>query len=114
MKKLILIIAIVISLPSLANSDKGEPTFGSNISKWISANLSYPSQAIEKQEEGTVYVSFSVSENGEAENVQIEDGISETLNDEAIKAVKSMPLNGLFSTDNPDKVYILPIKFILI
>lgn len=113
MKKLIIIIVCGILLPSISIAGNGEPKGAKNVFEWLNKNLNYPSEAIENHEEGIVYVSFTITNNGNAENIKVVDGISITLNNEAINAVKKMPLEEMYSKENPEKVYILPIKFVL-
>lgn len=84
-----------------------------SFTEWINKNIIYPTQAIKNHEEGIVYVSFTISENGQAENVIIEEGISSALNAEAITIVSNMPLQQLYAKNDSGKTFILPIKFTL-
>ena len=110
MKKLILLLAIIAPLMSIAENVK---PVKSNLAEWINKNVTYPAQAVENKEEGIVYVSFTISENGEAENIVVEKGISLILNDEAVEAVSNMPFDNMYIKDEPSKTFILPIKFTL-
>ena len=96
----------------MSNASGGGPN-KTNALEWLSENLSYPENAIENNEEGIVYVAFTISSEGRAENIEIEEGCSKALNQEATRAIESMPLFEMFSVDNPQKTYILPIKFTL-
>ena len=58
---------------------------------YFSASLQYPAAAIEAREEGTVIVSFTVGVNGRPANIEVESGISEALDAEAVRLVASMP-----------------------
>ena len=112
MKKLILITILSLSLPLLSNASGGEPN-KSKALKWLNKHISYPENAIENNEEGVVYVAFTISPQGNAENIEIEEGSSESLNQEAVRTIESMPLLEMYSEENPQKTYILPIKFTL-
>jgi TonB family protein len=110
MKKLILI--LVLNAPLISIAGNGNP-INYNFTEWINNNINYPTQAIENHEEGVVYVSFSISEKGEAENIVVEEGVSIALNNEAIVAVSKMPLESMYDENEPAKSFILPIKFTL-
>ena len=58
--------------------------------QWIAKNTVYPQSAIELGEQGKVYVSFVVEPDGTISNVQVERGISEDLDREAIRVVRAM------------------------
>ena len=112
MKKLILITILSLCLPMMSNASGGGPN-KTNAIEWLSKNLSYPENAIENNEEGIVYVAFTISPEGRAENIEIEEGCSKALNQEATRVIESTPLLEMYSADNPQKTYILPIKFTL-
>jgi TonB family protein len=61
------------------------------ISEYLSANLKYPKEAVKRGEEGVVYVSFVVDEDGNVAEAKIDRGISMELNEEALRVVKEMP-----------------------
>ena len=109
MKKIAIMIILGLCLPLTSMAGNVKP----NIFEWLNKNLIYPTTAVENKEAGTVYVSFIVTENGKAENVIIEHGISNALNEAALKAVNNMPLTELYNTENPEYVYVLPIRFTL-
>jgi len=81
---------------------------------WISANVSYPAAAVTNKEEGTVYVCFTVSEDGTLENAEIAQGVSQNLNDAALNVVAKMPVNELLAgSEKYGTNYIVPIKFVI-
>ena len=61
------------------------------MNKWIQANVVYPESALTKNEQGFVYVKFVVNRDGSIEQVSIRKGVSEALDKEALRVVKSMP-----------------------
>lgn len=71
-----------------------DPTFpggAGELQKWIAKNVQYPQTAIELGEQGKVYVSFVVEPDGSVSNVQVERGVSDDLDREAKRVVRSMP-----------------------
>ena len=61
------------------------------MNQFIRDNVSYPSLAMEMGEQGIVYVSFYIELDGSLSEVRIRKGISEALDNESIRVVKSMP-----------------------
>ena len=59
--------------------------------QFISENLKYPADAEEKGIQGRVVVRFVVERDGSITNVEALNTIHETLAEEAIRVVKSMP-----------------------
>lgn len=59
--------------------------------RWIQSNVIYPDSALAKNEQGTVYVKFVVNKDGSIEQVSIRKGVSEAIDNEALRVVKSMP-----------------------
>ena len=90
-----------------------EPCTENTVAETVAENIEYPTEAATKREEGLVYVSFTLSEDGKAENITIEQGISEALDNEATNAVENMELTNIPCSNEPGKVYLLPIKFVI-
>ncbi|MBK7129988.1 MAG: TonB family protein [Crocinitomicaceae bacterium] len=85
------------------------------IHTWISENVQYPQQAINTQDEGTVYVAFEIDQHGALVNVHIEEGVSVALNEAAMKLVLTLPLHELVPGEtNCAGSYVIPIKFEII
>ncbi|MFD1553349.1 hypothetical protein DNU06_06705 [Putridiphycobacter roseus] len=110
MKKLVLLIAIAFVLPITASAGNVKPV-KSKLFTWVSENLTYPTAAITNKETGVVFVSFQIDKNGKAENIQIQKGISNTLNQAAMEVVKNMPLQDIHKSETPEKEYVLPVRF---
>lgn len=74
-------------------SDEGAsfPGGPTAMQQWISKNLQYPQSAIVLGEQGKVYVSFVVEPDGAISNVVVESGVSDDLDREAKRVVRSMP-----------------------
>ncbi|MBE0662865.1 MAG: energy transducer TonB [Bacteroidales bacterium] len=70
------------------------PTFPggeSAMRKFLGDRLRYPEQAKAAGISGTVYLSFVVERNGNISHVEILRGVEVSLNEEAIRVIKSMP-----------------------
>lgn len=79
----------------------------------VKSKAIYPELAIDLNIKGTVYVSFIVDKDGSITDVKIAKGVHESLDREAIKAVKKLPrmIPGK-QHDKPVKVkYTIPVKF---
>ncbi len=114
---LILGLGILISTSSLAgtnNNGVNPVSTSQNLHGWLTNNVSYPELAAVNNEQGTVYVSFTISENGSIENVSIAQGATESLNASALEVVSKMPAADLISgSEKFDTTYIVPIKFVI-
>ena len=79
---------------------KGEPdvkpTFRGHsdlslFSEWVSQNLKYPKDAKDAHVEGTVKLQFTVGTNGGVQEVQVLQGVYPSLDNEALRVVRSSP-----------------------
>ncbi|HEY0175298.1 MAG TPA: TonB family protein [Pedobacter sp.] len=84
-------------------------------SKFIQRNLRYPEQAMEKETQGKVFVSFVVEKDGSISNVIVMKGIGDGCDEEAMRVIKKSPRwrpgiqNGI-----PVRVrYNIPLSFML-
>lgn len=59
--------------------------------KYISENVRYPIDAIEKNEQGKVYLEFIVEKDGSISNTRVKRGVSDAIDREAIRLIKNMP-----------------------
>ena len=79
--------------PIVINVDQ-QPMFPGGPSRlfdWLDENMRYHEEAREQGAQGRAFVSFVVEEDGSTSNVKITKGISNALDKEAIRLVKSMP-----------------------
>lgn len=67
------------------------PQFNGNLKQWLGKNLNYPSIAAEMGVQGKVFVQFVVEKDGSISNIKILRGVDESLNQEAIRVIQSMP-----------------------
>lgn len=85
------------------------------IQDFLNENVNYPLSAIEKNETGTVYLSFVVELDGSFSEVEVLRGVSESLDNEAIRLIKSMPnwIPGQYNGQNVRTRCRTPIVFSL-
>jgi TonB family protein len=83
--------------------------------KFISTNIKYPKDAIAQNKEGMVVINFIVGQTGELRDFKVLKGLSESINAEAIRVLKSMPVwvpgkqNGRIIS----VYYTIPMKFFI-
>ncbi len=83
--------------------------------KFLGDNTKYPAQARENGSSGVVIVSFIVEVDGSLSNIKVLRSVEESLDNEAIRVVKSMPKWNP-GKHNGEKVrvnYNLPLRFSL-
>lgn len=61
------------------------------LDKWIQENLQYPADAAKAKIEGRVIVEFIIDKNGAVTVPKVVRGINDSLNNEALRVIKSMP-----------------------
>ncbi|GAF02669.1 energy transducer TonB [Saccharicrinis fermentans] len=64
--------------------------YGGNVKKYIRKNVAYPLDALVKETEGEVLVSFVVTSKGLVNNVQVEKGLTKSIDNEALRLVEGM------------------------
>ena len=67
------------------------PGGGQSLLNYINDNRNYPEDAYNNGVEGRVTCSFVVNPNGKISNVTVLRGVENTLNNEAIRIISSMP-----------------------
>ena len=82
---------------------------------YLRTNVNYPAEAKKNKEQGRVFVAFVVNNEGKVVDVSIESGVSEALNNEAIRVVEAMPnwVPGKMKGKAVNVSYKLPINFAL-
>lgn len=63
----------------------------SEMYKWLSANIMYPPEALERGATGKIIVSFVIEKDGRITNARIVRGKDPSLDKEALRIVKKMP-----------------------
>jgi len=87
-EEIITVVEEIIEFPDVEATFLGGPAA---MMKWINTNIQYPQTSIEMNEQGRVFLSFVVESDGSVSNVAIEKGVSEDLDKEAKRVVRSMP-----------------------
>lgn len=83
--------------------------------KFLGTNIKYPSIAAENGVEGTVVVRFTVMSDGSISNVNVLSGPDSSLNNEAVRVVKTMPrwIPGKQNGRAVNVNYTVPVRFVL-
>ncbi len=84
-----------------------------NFSKWVNAHLVYPQDAKDAGKQGRVTLQFTVNKVGKMENVRILRGCYQSLDEEALRVVKSAPewKPGMMEGKAVSVTYTFPIVF---
>lgn len=82
---------------------------------FLAGHIKYPDEARKKGIQGTVYLKFIVTTEGDVGNVTVLRGIGYGCDEAAIRAVKKMPRwkPGSLNGQNIDVFFTLPVKFSL-
>ena len=75
--------------------------------------LKYPEAAIERNLQGQVLVSFIIEKDGSVTNVEVERGIDELLDDEAVRVISISPkwIPGKIRGEKVRTRMVLPVEF---
>ncbi|WP_243345512.1 energy transducer TonB [Parabacteroides sp. FAFU027] len=86
-----------------------------SLMKFLSKNIIYPKEAIEKKVEGMVICSFIINKRGHVSDIQITRSVNPLLDAEAVRVIKIMPKwKPGKQVGKPTSVkYTLPIRFTL-
>lgn len=99
-----------------ASENLEDPSFpGGDVAcmKWLTNNINYPKEAMEKGIEGRVIVRFVVTKNGKITNAEVVRPVDPLLETEALRVIRSMPdwIPGKRNGQNVDLQFTLPITF---
>ena len=86
------------------------------LTEYIQTNFRYPTDAVEKNIQGRVFVGFVVEKDGSISNVKVKRGVGfESVDNEAIRLVSNMPkwTPGVVQKEIVRTYYTLPINFTL-
>lgn len=74
------------------DDDKAEYPGGEKaLIKFIAENTKYPVEAVNKKIQGKVFVKFNINKDGKVEYANIVKGVDPSLDEEALRVIKSMP-----------------------
>lgn len=84
-----------------------------NFAKWVNEHLIYPEDAQKAKKQGRVVVQFTITKTGKMENVKVLRGTFKSLDEEALRIVKSSPVwePGKMQGKAVDVTYTFPIIF---
>lgn len=84
-----------------------------NVQRWISKHVKYPQLAQENGIQGKVFIQFVIEKDGSISDVKVLRGVDSSLDQEAVRVVKSMPKwKPGMQRKKPVRVsYTLPINF---
>jgi protein TonB len=92
-----------------------QPTL-EGLTNYIQRQAQYPEAAMDRHEQGRVYVSFEVSEAGEVEQVQIIGSVTALLDAEVLRVLKSLPRATTPPINSGHAVrasFTLPVSFVM-
>ncbi len=83
------------------------------LQSWVYKYVKYPKAAVANGIQGKVYVSFVIEKDGKVSNVEVIQGVSDDLDDEAVKVVSISPkwTPGQIRGRKVRTIIILPIEF---
>ncbi|MEZ4801086.1 MAG: energy transducer TonB, partial [Flavobacteriales bacterium] len=83
------------------------------LQQMVNDSLQYPAEAVERNIEGTVYVTFMIDAAGDVRNAEISEGVHYLLDEEALRFVSTMPswAPATRSGIPVDSNFIMPITF---
>ncbi len=100
------IFGVVDKMPEFIGGEKKIFTF-------LKQTIQYPAEALKKNEQGRVIMRFVISKTGKVENVEVIKGVSQSIDNEALRVIKLMP-NWTPGEQNGEKVavyFTLPVMF---
>jgi len=100
---------------TLADEMPEFPGGGIALRHYLASNVEYPTDAQERKIQGKVFVSFVIDENGRAINLKLERGVYSSLDREALRVVRTMPVwkPGREKGKVVKVSYTVPINFVL-
>jgi TonB family protein len=83
------------------------------MTQFISENIIYPIEAIDKNISGKIYVQFTINENGKVSNPTVVKSVNTLLDDEALRVIKLMPnwSSGMIRGQKVKVNYTIPVNF---
>ena len=101
--------------PDFKPTFRGHSDLSVSFTEWVNKNLKYPKDAKDAHVEGAVKLQFTVGTNGGVQEVQILQGVYPSLDNEALRVIRSSPKwKPGIKDGKPVRVsYTLPVIFIL-
>jgi len=110
------LLMIAFSSVSFAQTVETQPEFPGGeeaMMKYIQKTIRYPEEAVQKIEQGRIYIQFVVEVDGSLSEISVARGVSPSLDEEAMRVISLMP-KWIPGTLNGEKVrvkYTVPIYF---
>lgn len=84
-----------------------------NFAKWVNENIVYPEDAVKAKKQGRVDLKFTITKEGKVENVKVLRGTFKSLDEEALRVVKSSPQwkPGMMDGKAVSVTYTFPVVF---
>lgn len=83
--------AVPMSCKDLLQKDQQWECLNSWLARYISENMTYPNMMARMGYEGTVYVYFVISKEGQIEDIEVKRGEYESFNEEAVDVLSTLP-----------------------
>ena len=77
--------------PDFKPTFRGHSDLSVSFTEWVNKNLKYPKDARDAHVEGAVKLQFTVGTNGGVQEVQILQGVYPSLDNEALRVIRSSP-----------------------
>ena len=77
--------------PDFKPTFRGHSDLSVSFTEWVNKNLKYPKDAKDAHVEGAVKLQFTVGTNGGVQEVQILQGVYPSLDNEALRVIRSSP-----------------------
>lgn len=102
---------------TVPNTTQVAPSFPGGpdaMNAYLKKKLAYLNDFLDESTQGTVHIEFTVSETGAIEDARVKHGVNETLNSEALKAIRQMPrwVPGTIGGQPTSVKLVIPVKFI--
>lgn len=109
-------LTFVFSSVSFAQTVETQPVFPGGeeaMMMFIQKTVKYPTEALEKEEQGRVYVQFVVEMDGSLSEITVVRGVSPSIDKEAMRVISIMPkwTPGTFDGKKVRAKYTVPIYF---
>jgi len=93
-----------------------KPTFPGGdeaLMEFVSNNCKYPSQAINRDIEGRVFVQFTIGVDGVVRDITVAKGVNKYLDKEAVRVVSLLPAwtPGMHNGEKVPVIFVVPINF---
>jgi len=100
------VFTVVESMPEFPGGMK-------NLMNFIGDNIRYPTEALNNNEQGRVYINFVVEKDGSISNAKVLRGVSPSIDAEALRLINSLPnwKPGMQRGEPVRVAYNIPVKF---